>query len=105
MYERRRINIINVYVIGSVGSILQEEQIENIAFKYEQIGCEVEYVKKVSDNLTFDLIKDCFNKIEWADLIIVVPKSLDPLSFGDGTMYEIEYARSLNKQVAVCLLG
>ena len=63
MYERRRINIMNVYVIGSVGSILQEEQIENIAFKYEQIGCEVEYVKKVSDNLTFDLIKDCFNKI------------------------------------------
>lgn len=54
----------NVYVIGSVGSILQEEQIENIAFKYEQTGCEVEYVKKVSDNLTFDLIKDCFNKIE-----------------------------------------
>ena len=90
-----------VYVIGSLSSILQEERIQNIAFKYEQMGCKVEYVKKISTDLTFDLITDCFSNIEWADLIVVIPKSLEPLSFGDGTMYEMEYARRLNKHVVI----
>lgn len=87
-----------IYVIGSIS---QEKEIEDVAIKYENMGCDVRYVKKESDDLTFDLIKDCFLNIKCADLIIVVPKSLDPLSFGEGTMYEIEHAKSFNKPIVV----
>lgn len=88
-----------IYVIGSIS---QEREIEDVAIKYENMGCDVRYVKKESDDLKFDLIRNTFLHIEsWADLIIVVPKSLNSLSFGEGTMYEIEHAKSFNKPIVV----
>ena len=88
-----------VYVIGSMS---QEREIKDVANKYEKMGCDVRYVKKEFDNLTFDLIRNTFLHIEsWAYLIVVVPKSLIPLSFGDGVMYEIEHAKSFSKPVVI----
>lgn len=90
-----------IYVIGSIS---QKKEIEDVAIKYENMGCDVRYVKKESDDLTFDLIRNTFLHIEsWADLIIVVPESLIPLSFGDGVMYEIEHAKSFNKPIVIHL--
>ena len=88
---------INVFIIGSIS---QEEELRNVADLYAQLGCEVQHVMKESDHL-MNLIEKAYTTIrEWADLVVVVPKSVYPvMSLGHGTQYEICYAKSLGKPV------
>ena len=92
-----------IYVIGSIS---QEREIEDVAIKYENMGCDVRYVKKESDDLKFDLIRNTFLHIEsWADLIIVVPKSLNPLSFGYTQVQILRKGENYNGQKDLLCYG
>lgn len=90
----------NVYVIGSIS---QEPKIRQVAKLFEQFpSCTVRHVKSESGNID-DLIDKCFDTIcNFADIVVVVPKSIHPvLLIGDGVRYEMAYAKSMGKPVLI----
>lgn len=95
----------NVYVIGSLSC---EDEIKRVADKYARLGCNVKYVEPETGYLQ-DPINKCFRIIaEWADLVVVVPKSccLVPLiTIGDGVKYEMAFADFMNKPVVIYWKG
>ena len=91
-----------VYIIGSVNE--SHLNIRYAAHIFETLGHEVRYVEKKPEVPIMTLIHDCFLHIDsWADLIVVVPKSINNgvLDIGTGTMYEIEHAKSMGKPVVI----
>lgn len=85
-----------VFVIGS----LAHSKIDKAAEKYWAEGYDVEYAKLCSDKFDYEIIDDTFKKIKNADLVVAVMKHSTE-DFGEGTLYEIAYARSLGKKVEV----
>lgn len=86
------------YRIYIIGSVLQANFIKKLADYIKEHGnFEVEYVRRQSETPLKELIHNCFHKIESADLIIAVEKRSG--GFGDGTLYELEYANRLSKMV------
>ena len=85
-------------LIFVIGSIKQKDQIKTTAENLKKLcGCDVAYV---CDNpfKSFEcLVNDAFDRIEKADQIVVVRKPDG--SIGDGTTYEVAYARRLKKPV------
>lgn len=90
----------NIYIIGSVTT--SGIPIECAADKFEELEHEVRYVKPEDKPLN-DLIRASFELIEtWADMVVVVPKSVYPtIEIGEGTLYEMEHAKSLDKLVVI----
>ena len=91
-----------IYVIGSVTK--NGKDIKKVAETLESMGNEARYVKKSPDTPLEVLIHNCFIHIEsWADIVVVVPKSITNgvADIGDGTLYEMEHARSFNKTVLI----
>lgn len=83
-----------VYVIGS---LTKEKEIYDTAMFIKLNGdFDVHYVKKRPGSQKI-LIEECFDEIEKADVVIAMEKS--NFVFGNGTMYEIEYARRCKKIV------
>lgn len=56
-------------------------------------------MKKESDLSFNECISQCYNNIEWANVIIVIKK--EDGTIGDGVSYEMEYARRLNKKIII----
>lgn len=88
--------MIKAYVIGS---LTQESQIKKFAKKLSSIGNDVKYVFSQPDKDFQDLVKECFDNIEWADIIYVILKNDG--SIGRGTAYEIEYAKRCKKEINI----
>lgn len=87
----------NIYIIGSLS---QQDKIEKIGkCLMNNIYGSVRYVKKESDLSFNECISQCFDNIEWTDVVIVVKK--EDGTIGDGVCYEMEYARRLNKEIVV----
>ena len=87
----------NIYIIGSLS---QQEKIEKIGkCLINNIAGSVRYVKKESDLSFNECISQCYNNIEWANVIIVIKK--EDGTIGDGVSYEMEYARRLNKKIII----
>lgn len=84
-------DVIKAYVIGSLS---KEHEIKLFA-KFLENKYEVNYVKSQNSKNFSELVNECFSNIEKADVIFVMPKKDGTL--GKGTMYEIEYAKRLNK--------
>lgn len=88
--------MIKAYVIGS---LTQESQIKKFAKKLSSIGNDVKYVFSQPDKDFQDLVTECFDYIEWADIIYVILKNDG--SIGRGTAYEIEYAKRCKKEINI----
>lgn len=86
-----------VFKLYVIGSLTREEKIKEIADYYESLGHEVKYVKKQPETTFSELVEDCFDNIEWADQLIVIPK-IDG-SIGHGVTYEIAFARRIGTGV------
>lgn len=87
----------NIYIIGSLS---QQDKIEKIGkCLMNNIYGSVRYVKKESDLSFNECISQCFDNVEWTDVVIVVKK--EDGTIGDGVCYEMEYARRLNKEILV----
>ncbi len=79
-----------------IGSLSQEQEIEKIAFSL----MDKYYVYFVSKqpNKSFDiLVKEAFDTISISDVIFVLLKTDGTI--GQGTTYEIEFAKRMNKKI------
>ena len=88
--------MIKAYIIGSLS---QESQIKKFAKKLSSIGNNVKYVFSQPDKDFQDLVTECFDNIEWADIIYAVKKKDGTI--GNGVTYELEYAKRLKKQIVL----
>lgn len=91
--------MIKAYIIGSYSqeSLIKkfaDQLLMDLTTKYG-----VRYVYSQPDKDFQDLVKECFDNIEWADVIYVILKNDG--SIGRGTAYEIEYAKRCKKEVNI----
>lgn len=85
--------------IFTIGPISREEDIKRIAEYYKKLGYDVDYVRNQPDKLFVELVSEAFRKISEADKIIAVQKKEGGL--GEGTTYEVTFARFIGKDVAI----
>ena len=86
----------------NIGSLSQESQIKKFADQLLMdlpIKYGVRYVYSQPDKDFQDLVKECFDNIEWADVIYVILKNDG--SIGRGVAYEIEYAKRCKKEINI----
>ena len=86
----------NVYIIGTLS---RKDTIEKIALYYLRLGRSVSMVRKQSNENKENLIMQCFKNIENSDYIVAVPH--EDGTCGEGTQYEIAYAKFLGKKVDI----
>ena len=79
-----------------IGSLKHADVIEKYAESLKKTY-EVDYVKKEHNKRLSFLIRQAFDKIEKADVIVAICK--EDGTFGDGTCYEMEYARRVGKTI------
>ena len=85
-----------VYIIGS---LKLKDEIIFLASTLIAEGYVVRYVQEETDkNITFEsLVIQCFNNIQWADVIYIVKK--EDGSIGEGVTYESVFAKFLRKPI------
>lgn len=83
-----------IFIIGSLSC---EDRIKTAADFFFQLGYDVEYVKRQPEKTFEILVEETFNSIFTADIIIAVTK--EDGTFGQGTTYEIMFAKFLEKIV------
>lgn len=86
----------NCFVIGS---LKQQKDIKTIADCYKKTYKNVSYVIADPSKSITEHIKNAFDKIEFADVVVAVKKPNN--TFGEGVTYELEYARRLHKSIHV----
>lgn len=83
-----------IYIIGSMSQIGYIEILQDF-LKHSFKGYTVEAVRRRPDKDIKELISDCFSKIEHSDIIVALAKPDG--TYGEGVLYEIEYANRLHK--------
>ena len=86
----------NLYIIGTLS---RENVIEEVALHYLRLGYSVSMVRKQPDKDKEYLIQQCFKNIENASRIVVIPHQDG--TCGEGTQYEIAYAKLIEKRVSI----
>lgn len=95
--ETRRTNVC------IIGSIKQIDEIKKLASEFEESGY---FVVRHEDPMNSQgkthqyLARKSFDRIRWADIVVVVPKPNG--EFGESTSYEAEYASRIGKLIFVC---
>lgn len=92
-----------VYIIGSMSRF---EYIRDLADRFTKSAAEqgvellIKYPTPIDANTKFgEAVSRCFDNIEEADKIVIIPK-LDG-TFGEGTTYEMEYVKRLGKDFII----
>lgn len=85
-----------VFVIGSVKHM---DKILEAAKSYMKEGYAVRHVIPQPDQLKESLIDEAFRIIFNSDMIVAVTKPEG--GFGDGTLYEISFAKFLGKEIVL----
>ena len=83
-----------------IGSMKNSKEIEFSARALNTVdGNTVRYAKPINEEIEdiSNAIHEAFDNIEWCDRVYVVRKNNGEI--GNGTTYEIEYARRLRKEV------
>ena len=84
-----------VFVIGSISC---EKEIRSVAkFFEEEMGDEVDYVRKQPEKPLEVLVKEAFHSIYNADRVVAVRKPDG--TFGCGTIYELAFAEFIGKPI------
>lgn len=86
----------DIYIIGTLS---REDVIEEAALYYLRLGYSVLMVIKQPDENKEKLIMQCFKNIKDATRIVAVPHRDG--TCGEGTQYEIAYAKFLGKKVTI----
>ena len=86
----------NIYIIGSMSNY---DKIKKVVDCLERQGQQPRYAQPSTDDLP-TCIERCYTNIDWANVIIAVPK--DDGTFGNGVTYEIAYAKHIGKKV-ICI--
>lgn len=80
-----------VFIIGSITCFPIIENLALLLRNFRSEFEEVDYVRPQGDKTLSILIKECYEKIQRSDCVIAVTKPDG--SFGEGTTYEIEFAK------------
>lgn len=86
----------DVYIIGTLS---REDVIKEAALYYSKLGYSVSMVRKQPNENKENLIMRCFRNIEDSTRIVAVPHKDG--TCGEGTQYEIAYAKMLGKRVYI----
>lgn len=86
----------DVYIIGTLS---REDVIKEAALYYSKLGYSVSMVRKQLNEDKENLIMRCFKNIEDSTRIVAVPHKDG--TCGEGTQYEIAYAKMLGKRVYI----
>ena len=81
-----------------IGSSQQEAEIQQLAADMQN-KYKVNYITKQTDKSFEELVSNAFTNIENADLIVALKKPDN--TFGQGTTYELEFAKRLRKQIRI----
>lgn len=84
------------FVIGSMSNM---SAIDWAATQCVYVHKSVDQVRSQPNKPLDELISECFDKIKDADIVYVVRKK--DWTIGNGTLYEMEYARRLGKEIEV----
>ena len=87
--------MVNCYIISS----LSQPKNNIIQALADTLGGSVRYVKPEPDKSFTECVSNCFDNIEWADIIYALPKPDG--TFGEGVTYELEYAKRLGKEIRI----
>lgn len=85
--------------IHVIGTLSREDIIEEAALHYLKLGYSVSMVMKQPNENKENLIMRCFRNIEDSTQIVAVPHKDG--TCGEGTQYEIAYAKMLGKRVDI----
>lgn len=85
--------------IHIIGTFRREDAIEEAALHYLKLGYSVSMVRRQPNKSKEELIIQCFDDIRQSSEIIAVPYTDG--SFGEGTQYEIAFAKFLGRRVHV----
>lgn len=83
--------------IHIIGTLSREDTIEEAALYYLRLGYSVSMVRKQPNENKENLIMYCFKNIEDSTRIVAIPHKDG--TCGEGTQYEIAYAKFLGKRV------
>lgn len=87
----------DIYVIGTLSRF---DEIQKAALHYLNLGYSVTIVRPQPDKTKEELIMECFKNIEECKVAVVVVPHEDG-TFGDGTQYEIAYAKKIGVFVSM----
>lgn len=85
--------------IHIIGTLSREDTIEEAALYYLRLGYSVSMVRKQPNENKEKLIMHCFKNIEDSTRVVAIPHK-DGIC-GEGTQYEIAYAKFLGKRVDI----
>lgn len=98
IYRKKRNYNMNKVVI--IASLSQEDDIKKVRDHYFNMGYLVDYPKAQFNNKSFrEIVEDYFYRISLADKIVAITK--DDGSFGEGSIYELAFAKFLNKPIEI----
>ena len=85
--------------IHIIGTLCRVDAIEEAALHYLKLGYSVSIVRRQPNKSKEELIIQCFDDIRQSSEIVAVPHADG--SFGEGTQYEIAFAKFLGRRVRV----
>lgn len=95
--KKRNYNMDKVVIIASLS---QEDDIKDVKDYYLSLGYLVAYPKAQFNNKSFhEIVEDYFYEISLADKVVAITK--DDGSFGEGSTYELAFAKFLNKPIEI----
>lgn len=98
IYRKKRNYNMNKVVI--IASLSQEDDIKKVRDHYFNMGYLVDYPKAQFNNKSFrEIVEDYFYRISLADKVVAITK--DDGSFGEGSIYELAFAKFLNKPIEI----
>ena len=86
----------NVVIIASLS---QEEDIKDVKDYYLSLGYLVDYPTPQFNKSFHEIVEDYFYRISLADKVVAITK--DDGSFGEGSTYELAFAKFLNKPIEI----
>lgn len=98
IYRKKRNHNMDKVVI--IASLSQEDDINDVKDYYLSLGYLVDYPKAQFNNKSFrEIVEDYFYRISLADKVVAITK--DDGSFGEGSTYELAFAKFLNKPIEI----
>lgn len=98
IYRKKRNHNMDKVVI--IASLSQEDDIKKVRDHYFNMGYLVDYPKAQFNNKSFrEIVEDYFYRISLADKVVAITK--DDGSFGEGSIYELAFAKFLNKPIEI----
>jgi hypothetical protein len=82
-----------------IASLSQEDEIKKVADIYEKIGITVAYPTRQQNKEFSQIVEDYLYRISMADKVVAITK--DDGTFGEGAIYEIAFAKYLNKPIEI----